>query len=74
MGRHVVRSLLCMSVDGVSIGDKTLKKSAQIDLDIWIRILLDDERSRCVMDEYMGEPSIYICRIHDICDQRSDVR
>jgi len=58
MGRHVVRTFVGMAIYGVSVGDQALKKSTQIDLDVRIGIFLNDERSRCVVDENMSEPSI----------------
>ena len=36
MGRHVVRPLVGVPIDGVSVGDQTLKKCAQIDLDVGV--------------------------------------
>ena len=60
MGGHIVRSLVAVSVQRVSIWDEPIKECVEIVLYIWICIFLDDQRGGCVMQKNMAHTNLCV--------------
>src|SRR5580700_96611 len=56
MGRHIVLALRVMHVEPSSFGRELAEEGLEIGPDIGIRILLNEERSRCMAAEDREEP------------------
>jgi hypothetical protein len=55
MSGHVVRAFLGMLEDGISVLDKARDKALQVSAHLWVRVLVDKQRSARVVDEDIAE-------------------
>ena len=66
MGRHIVGSLVPVSIPRIAVGNETCKECIEVMLDIGIRVFLNDEGRGCVVQKNMADPNANAGRCDDV--------
>lgn len=73
MARHVVRSFGGVNEALVAVDDEIREKPLEIPPDVWISVLIDDERGAGVENEDVAEAVFYTAVLDDLIDPMRDV-
>ena len=73
MRSHIIRTFGNMVIDPIPIRYEPCEKRIQIPANIPIRILLNDERGGCMVDENMTEANVHLSRFDHLSNLPSNV-